>query len=205
MEINRPFFVRGCPAPRLPLAWAATFALAMTGGCVPGHAPAPPPVVTPAPPAPVAAPQRPASSAPRPADWRDLPEAAGSWRWQNDADGGSARFGPDGAAPLAILSCQRARREVWLSLPVADGTIEPEALRAATLTTSSTIATLDARDIHATGDGGHVLGVRFAADDRKLDAMAFSRGRFVIEITGFAPLVLPAWPEVGRVIESCRG
>ena len=42
------------------------------------------------------------------------------------------------------------------------------------------------------------------SNDELLDAMAFSRGRFVIEQAGAPTLVVPAYPEVGRVIEDCR-
>jgi hypothetical protein len=35
--------------------------------------------------------------------------------------------------------------------------------------------------------------------------MAFSRGRFVVEIEGLRWAVLPSWSEVGRVVEDCRG
>jgi sulfur carrier protein ThiS len=41
--------------------------------------------------------------------------------------------------------------------------------------------------------------------DKLLDAMAFSRGRFAVEVNGLPTLYLPAWTEVGRVIEDCRG
>ena len=44
-----------------------------------------------------------------------------------------------------------------------------------------------------------------AVTDPLLDAMAFSRGRFVVEQPGQAPLVLPPYAEIGRVIEDCRG
>lgn len=42
------------------------------------------------------------------------------------------------------------------------------------------------------------------ARDALLDAMAFSRGRFSVEVNGLPTLYLPAWAEVGRVIEDCR-
>jgi hypothetical protein len=41
--------------------------------------------------------------------------------------------------------------------------------------------------------------------DPLLDQMAFSRGRFLVTIEGGPSLVVPAWPEVGHVIEDCRG
>jgi hypothetical protein len=34
--------------------------------------------------------------------------------------------------------------------------------------------------------------------------MAYSRGRFAVEINGLPTLYLPSWAEVGRVIEDCR-
>lgn len=49
-----------------------------------------------------------------------------------------------------------------------------------------------------------VIVVTLPARDPLLDAMAFSRGRFAIEAAGLAPLYVPSWPEVSRVIEDCR-
>jgi hypothetical protein len=45
---------------------------------------------------------------------------------------------------------------------------------------------------------------QLGARDPLLDAMAFSKGRFAVEVTGLPMLYLPAWPEVTRVIEDCR-
>jgi hypothetical protein len=42
------------------------------------------------------------------------------------------------------------------------------------------------------------------ANDRLLDAMVFSRGRFTVEVPGTPMLVIPAWPEPARVVEDCR-
>jgi hypothetical protein len=35
--------------------------------------------------------------------------------------------------------------------------------------------------------------------------MALSKGRFAVEVDGEAPLYLPSYAEVSRVIEDCRG
>lgn len=48
------------------------------------------------------------------------------------------------------------------------------------------------------------LVVAIPARDPLLDAMAFSRGRFTVEVAGLETLYLPAWPELSRVIEDCR-
>lgn len=53
-------------------------------------------------------------------------------------------------------------------------------------------------------DGRPLLIVELGAQDRLLDAMAFSRGRFAVETGGLPTLYLPAWAEVTRVIEDCR-
>jgi hypothetical protein len=42
------------------------------------------------------------------------------------------------------------------------------------------------------------------ARDSLLDAIAFSRGRFMVEVQGLAPVYAPSWPELSRVIEDCR-
>lgn len=44
-----------------------------------------------------------------------------------------------------------------------------------------------------------------AAVDGTFDKMAYSRGRFAIEAPGTQPISVPAWAEVSRVIEDCRG
>ena len=42
------------------------------------------------------------------------------------------------------------------------------------------------------------------ASDPLLEQMAFSRGRFLVVVEGGPSLVVPAWPELARVIEDCR-
>lgn len=43
------------------------------------------------------------------------------------------------------------------------------------------------------------------ANDRFLDQIVFSRGRFTVEVPGLPVLILPSWAEPARVIEDCRG
>lgn len=68
-----------------------------------------------------------------------------------------------------------------------------------TIRTSSTVRNVAAQ---AGASGAELV---LAGNDRLLDAMAFSRGRFTIEQAGQPPLIIPAYAEVGRVIEDCRG
>ena len=161
--------------------------LLITASCVPTARPVPPrpvarPLPAPAPP-PVAS-----------ADWRDWPVTPGRWTYTRDERGSVAMFGTTGADAAAVLRCDRAGQRVFLSR--AGAMAAPFVIR-----TSSVARTVPAG---AAGSEPPYVATPFAPADPLLDAMAFSRGRFAIEQAGAAPLVLPAWAEVGRVIEDCR-
>lgn len=137
--------------------------------------------------------------APRPApalsaDWRDWPLTPGDWQYRAAPGGGVATFGVAGAMPVASLRCDLAARRVTLVRP---GTM------AATLTLRTTSVV---RAVPATPDlrGPGMLAISFVANDSMLDALGYSRGRFVMEGGGLPTLVIPAWPEILRVVEDCR-
>jgi len=157
------------------LAFASLTVLA---ACVAPSArpPAPPrPVPVPAP-APAPAPPPPTSS-----DWRDWPVTPGNWRYQQAGEGGVASYGAAGG--MAIFSIRCAGDRLVFERTGASGPL--------TIRTSSTARTLTAPSV--------------PAGDPLIDAMGFSRGRFIVETPGAPPLVLPAWSEVLRVAEDCRG
>jgi hypothetical protein len=64
--------------------------------------------------------------------------------------------------------------------------------------------TFGERTLPAQADGDGATAT-LSANDGLLDQMAFSRGRFTIESAGSPMLIVPSWPELGRVIEDCRG
>lgn len=169
-----------------PLASTLVLATALTG-CIPATTPpqAPPPA-QPQPPRAVPTP-RPVSGS----DWRDWPLTPGDWRYQRTAQGSAATFGTPNA-PRLTLSCDPRNHSVRLGRPgsTAGGW---------TIRTSSTVRNVTAQ----AGAAGAELGL--AANDGLLDAMAFSRGRFTVEQAGQPTLVIPAYAEIGRVIEDCRG
>jgi hypothetical protein len=158
-------------------------ALILLTGCAsrptPQPAPAPPPV-RPAPP-PVALPP-----APPPADWRDLPLSSGDWTYADRDAVSEARFAPAGGAGF-VLSCDKTARRLAIAHEGGD------AAGAMTVRTTS-----EARSFPA-------ARAALAPADALLDAIAFSRGRFVVEQAGRPFMVLPAWPEAARVVEDCRG
>ena len=103
----------------------------------------------------------------------------GQWSYTRTADGSEARFGTSFS-----IRCVRASRLVTLRR--LDGAPGPLVFATDVLT----------RTVPASG----TLGSR----DPLLDAIAFSRGRFLVS-GGSAPrLVIPAMPEAARSIEDCR-
>lgn len=169
-------FLRRALLPLLPL---------LIAGCVPE---APPPAAIAPPPSRPA----PAPPPPPPVAWEDAPLTPGSWTYA----GGVARFGVSGQAAPFTLACDPVARGVTLTRlapasAVTQGTID--------VTTS-----FGKRRLPAIADGAGGLAARLAATDGLLDWMAFSRGRVRIEASGQQPLTLPAWAEIGRVVEDCR-
>lgn len=173
---------------RSPSFLAITIAAVAVAGCVPRAAP-PVPVAVPTPPPPVVAPPP-----VLPADWQDWPWTPGAWRYLRDTNGTRAVYAQPGQPVALQLRCDRAARAIWLERPGA--IVAPFTIR--TTSTTRTVAT------QAAPGASPQIAARFAVDDRLLDAMAFTRGRFTVEQPGTPPLVLPPWAEIGRVIEDCR-
>ena len=176
-------------SPRLLLTLAG---IAFLSACAAPRKPEP--VALPAPP-----PLRPVANAvpAQPsADWRDVPATPGNWSYEPGTAGSFARFGTDAATPLAALRCDRAAGRIALTRAgEAQGPL-PLTIVTSTLTRAFT----------ATPEAGPTPQIGFVLTPRDpvLEAMAFSRGRFAIEVAGLPTLYLPAWPEFGRVIEVCR-
>lgn len=181
---------------RLFLASSALLALASCAApeIVPQSAPpapAPRPMPTPTPtPAPVLLPTPPAS-----ADWRDWALTPGTWAYRQDTRGSVALYGRAGAEADLTLRCDRARRKLFLSR-AGEGF---STLTVRTSTDRKAIAVLP------TGGMPAYMAAELAPRDSLVDSMGFSRGRFVVQASGVADLVLPAWPEILRVAEDCRG
>ncbi|WP_225207698.1 hypothetical protein [Novosphingobium huizhouense] len=172
----------------LPLLLSAALA-----GCVAAPAPPPPP-----PPAPRSTPAAPPSlPAPAPRDWRDAAQTPGEWRYGQTPGGSQARFVSTAGDAIVTLRCDRAAGTVTLYRNGAASAPLP-----ATITTTSESRVVTAAPVAAATPA--MVALAFARNDRLLDAMAFSRGRFSIDINGLPVLYLPAWAELGRVVEDCR-
>ena len=172
--------------------------LPLVGACVP-RAATPAPVL--APPPQQQAP-RPVITAPTPqpapvvagsamiAAWADAPLSPGRWTYQQARNVGSRAFWGPFNAPSFVVACEGARSMSLTRTGVAAGSL--------TIRTSTIARPLSA----APGSGG--VRALLPADDPLLDAIAFSRGRFAVEVQGTAPLIIPTWPELARVVEDCR-
>ncbi len=139
---------------------------------------------------------------PAPAAWRDAPAAKGAWTYAPESSGSAARFGAAGSAPLVVIRCDRTRPAVLIQRPGLGSNTIP-----VTITTTSTVRRLSAAPAPgapAAQNAALPFEIVLNVADPLLDSIAFSRGRFMLEMGGAATLTLPAWAEIGRVIEDCR-
>lgn len=157
-------------------------------GCVPAPQPVPAPEPTPAPrPAPP-----PTVPAPAPVasydHWLDVPATPGNWTYRN----GTALFSDPAGGALLAMRCDRAAGAV-------------EIVRAGQVTAVEMIIRAETMERGLSGKAAPAgVAALVPARDPLLDAMAFSKGRFAVEVAGLPTLYAPAYPEVTRVIEDCR-
>jgi hypothetical protein len=163
-------------------------------GCVPKReTPAPPPVQQPqASPRPRPAPPPPPPAA---ADWSLVALTPGAWVYSNQGGTSQAQFGAANSEAQFSVRCDRGSRQVSLW---REGRASGNMMTVRTSYGARNLpVSLQAEPlpyVHAT----------VPASDRLLDQIAFSRGRFTVEVPGQTMLVIPAWPEPARVVEDCR-
>jgi len=131
---------------------------------------------------------------PTPFDWTQAELSAGDWRFGVEAGRPGATFSAPERLSL-VLSCERSG-SVSIAFRGMQGQPPPE------LTIETTFGE---RRLPTTSLRMGEMSATLPADDRLLDQMAFSRGRIMIGADSGPVLVVPAWPEIGRVIEECRG
>jgi hypothetical protein len=168
------------------LALSGLLSLAALAACVPQ----PKVAVSPVPAAPPPAPPPPVAPA---TDWQDWPVTPGNWSYAREAGGSTARF-----AGL-WLRCDMTTRNVTIGRDAVVDTTDGSGMM--TLRTSYGVLQWPAQRVVASNPA--TVAAR-AASDTGLDWIAFSRGRFTVELPGSQPLVVPVWAEPARVIEDCR-
>jgi hypothetical protein len=110
---------------------------------------------------------------------KGLALAPGQWTYSATGNGSVASYDSH-----LSLRCDRATRTVTISR----GAGAPVQL---TIATDAMTRTLP-------------VGGRLLANDPLLDAIAFSRGRFLVAGGGGGVIAVPSWPEAARSIEDCR-
>jgi hypothetical protein len=164
-------------------------------GCVSAPEPAPAPVRTPVP----FVPPKPAVPLATPiSNWEDLPPTPGDWVYRADSRGAVAMFGVSGADANFLIRCDRTRSRIYLSRPGAFPSGETGRMTIRATTGLQTYAVAN------TGGTPAYISAELMTRDPHLDAMAFSRGKFLVTVKGAEDLVIPSWPELARVVEDCR-
>ena len=175
-------------------------ALAALAACAPA-AKAPPVASTPAPVAPPT-PARPGfavstiTQAQANDAWKDSALTSGTWRYiDQNPDTSVAIFdGPEGSL---TMQCHKNGKAIHFLFENRNTNNS----RAVTIRTETMARDIVVFDI---GASTRATAAGLPAKDPLLDAIAFTNGRFAVEVAGERTLILPPWAEVSRVIEDCR-
>ncbi|MET0249808.1 MAG: hypothetical protein ABW164_08760 [Sphingobium sp.] len=176
----------------------AVLSLLILSSCVgpavqPQAEPRPQPQRPPASPRPT--PAAPAAPAPTPSNnWSDRPVAPGNWTYSAAGAAPAASYGVPGGRPLLVIRCEAtAGRLVFARTGAGQGAMTVRTSYGAQAWPATIVSTPSPEVRAARG-----------ASDPALDQIAYSRGKFAVEVAGLEPLILPVWAQVSRVIEDCR-
>jgi len=174
---------------------ASVLPIALLAAC---STPEPAPTPAPTPPATTV---RPVMVAPPPAQpqgkWVDWPISPGDWVYRQDERGSIALFGKPSDDATIVIRCDKARDQIFLSR------IGQVSANGANMTLRASSG-LKSYPVGGTGNPPYYAAIQMAPDDYMLDRIAFSRGRFAVEVSGMRSLAIPIWPEFTRVVEDCR-
>ncbi|MFL6742615.1 MAG: hypothetical protein ACJ8E3_01460 [Sphingomicrobium sp.] len=119
---------------------------------------------------------------------------AGNWTYAAVSGGSEATFRNASALPQLTVRCTRATRRVAIAKPA--NAAAPFLSVWTDTAVRNVPASFNPQTAHLTAE--------LATYDPLLDALAFSRGRIGVTVTGVPALIVPAFPEIARVIEDCR-
>ena len=119
---------------------------------------------------------------------------AGSWSYAPATDGSEAVFADGSGYPQLWIHCTRATRQVSIARTAGMATAMLNVWTGSM--TRSAAASFDPAKARLT--------VTLTNYNPLLDALANSRGRLGFALGSEPALVVPAWPEVARIIEDCR-
>jgi hypothetical protein len=131
-------------------------------------------------------------------NWIDRAATPGDWSYRQDTAGSAALFSAGSAGTRFAIRCDRSERRIRFERA---GLLDPGASARLTVMTTAGSAS------YALGNAGGtppMVAATVAATDPFLDRLVYTRGRFLVQVTGTDDLVLPGWAEVARVVEDCR-
>ena len=131
--------------------------------------------------------------------WMDVEQTPGDWTYVSGTDETAAVFssGEGTEEPQLMVICDVPARRVSISrVGQADSAVQ---MTVRTETQTSTISAEPAMSVVP------LLRAQLHASDPLLEAIAFSKGRFAVEAGGTEAIYVPAYPEITRVVEDCRG
>lgn len=178
----------------------AAAALGLTFGlaaCIPNAEPpaAPPPVRRAAPPPAPPVPPAPVIEEPQYENYLDAPQTPGTWEYVDEPSESLGLFGiPDPVHPF-VIRCDKQTKRIGLARRT-----KREGPLTMVLTAETTSREFVARKVEGSG----LVAVDLDPRDPVLDALAITKGRFVVALEGERTLYIPAWTEFSRVIEDCR-
>ncbi len=132
------------------------------------------------------------------ADWRDVPATDGVWRSiKVGTTPAAALFAAPTGETLVEIRCNDGRVNIRRAgagsaeLPMTFRTVQADGSFAADTRTARPVRPL-------------MYETSVPAIDPMLDRVAFSRGRFTLEVPGLPALYLPSRPEIVRTFQECR-
>jgi hypothetical protein len=131
-------------------------------------------------------------------NWIDWPISQGDWRYSKDAAGTMALFGASGGETQFAIRCDRTRGQILLSRAGAFPAGETGRM---TLRATSGLQTYGVAN---SADGAPFVVAALPVRDPQLDAIIYSRGRFLVSVKGGKDIAVPNWSEFARVVEDCR-
>ncbi len=174
-----------------PTFWLLTGALTLlVGACV---APSRPPNTAPAP-APATTAVAPPLADRHAGDWSVADLSPGEWRYSQAGPRSMAVFSASAGMQMA-LTCESG------TITLARGSSLSGANGQLRLRTSFGERVLPARPLAGSSPA---VGAALPARDPLFDQLIYSRGRFLLESSGQAPLIVPTRPEIARLVEDCR-
>lgn len=125
----------------------------------------------------------------------DEPQTPGTWDYVDEPTESLGLYGIGNPVHPFVIRCDKEAGRIGLARRTTrDG---PLTLIVQTETTTRQL-------VASTVEGYGMVAANLDPHDTLLDAMAITKGRFVVGLEGEEALYIPAWAEVTRVIEDCR-